>query len=133
MSEPTPQTDFASEAQVRSSQWVTLQAAPPDPLQAAPPDPLWVSALRGRLMAAIASAASLAASGAMLYRSVETLASGGTQVGMAGAVADIAQQAATVADAGLALTVAAASLAALVASLSSKAREWLRTRMGGDA
>jgi hypothetical protein len=100
-------------------------------LIADPPDPLWVSALRGRIMAAMASAASLAASGAMLYQSVKTIATSPTQVGMAGAVADIAQQAVSLVDAGLALTAAAASLIALIASLNSKAREWLRTQMGG--
>ena len=95
-------------------------------------DPLWVSALRGRIMAAIASAASLVASGAMLYQSIKTIASGAPQVGMAGAVADLAQHTASMVDAGLALTVAAASLIALLASLNSKAREWLRTRISGD-
>jgi hypothetical protein len=89
-------------------------------------DPLWLSALRGRLMAAIASATGLAASGAMLYQSVQTIASGAPQVGMAGAVADLAQHTVSMVDAGLALTMAAASLIALLASINSKAREWLR-------
>jgi hypothetical protein len=93
-----------------------------------PIDPIWLSALRGRVLAAIASGVSLATSGTMLYQQLSALAGEG-MVGMsADRVTAVANQAASVVDAGLALVVAAASLIGLLASINSKAREWLRAR-----
>lgn len=88
-------------------------------------DPLWLSALRGRVLAAIASASSLAASGTLLYQQIAAMVRAGPS---ADGVATVAAQAAAVTDAGLALVVAAASLIGLLASINSKAREWLRAR-----
>jgi hypothetical protein len=96
------------------------------PVQAAPTDPLWVSALRGRVLAAIASVISVGTAGTMLYRAIQALAAGPTLEGAAA----VATHAAAVTDALSAALIAGMGLVAMYAALYSKAREWVRTTLG---
>lgn len=117
---PNPETRPLAEDDLLSGPFAELFATMP-----APVDPLWLSALRGRVLAAIASGASLAASGCLLYQQVGVLAHTGVT---ADAAVQIANQAANMTDAAFALVVSAASLIGLLASINSKAREWLAAR-----
>jgi hypothetical protein len=84
-------------------------------------DPLWLSAIRGRIMAAMASGASLWISGTVLVEQVAAIREAGVNPETA---ALLLAQADSVMSAGAALAVAAASLIGLIASVGSKLREW---------
>lgn len=88
-----------------------------------PRDPAWLSALRGRLLAALASGISLWFSGGQLLALIGGIQDGGLT---AAAGAELVTHAGVVYDAAGALVIAGASLVALVASVGSKAREWAR-------
>lgn len=125
MTKPPHPLSYASqkastEAAEALSQYYTAE------LIAAPrTDPAWVSAIRGRLLAAMASALSLYVSGAHLVEMVSAVGRDG--ISAESGVAIVAHTGVVV-DAAAALTVAAASLIALIASVGSKAREWMRER-----
>jgi hypothetical protein len=91
-----------------------------------PADPVWLSAIRGRVLAAIASAVSLWVSGGHLLGVLAAIRTGGLDPA---AGAELLTHAGVVYDAGASLIVASGSLVALVASVGSKARELAR-RLG---
>jgi hypothetical protein len=84
-------------------------------------DPLWLSAIRGRIMAAMASGTSLWISGTVLIDQVKAIHNVGLHPETA---ALLLTQADSVMSAGAALAVAAVSLIGLIAAVGSKLREW---------
>jgi hypothetical protein len=88
-----------------------------------PGDPAWLSALRGRLLAAVASGVSLWVSGGYLLAVLSGIGDAGVT---AQSGAELVTHTGAVYDAAAALIAAGASLVSLIASVGSKAREWAR-------
>lgn len=132
MTEPRPEPRFEilpdsqAEAEAGLPVYMAMDGRSPGAPGGGPRDPLWVSALRGRLLAASASAVALYASGMALYHDVTAIAATGAGLDH---VTELASHAADLADAGTAALVAGAALVSLVAALASKVREWARSAL----
>jgi hypothetical protein len=102
----------AEQPALSAPQQVVLSMLPPK-------DPLWLSALRGRMLAVLASGLALWGSAGPAWREVQLLWTDGATAAHVGAVLS---HVTALTDHGMALVVAGGSLIALLSALASKLR-----------